>query len=68
MLLPDPSTTESPEAKHFLLWLRNNGFTEIWKAYDRPTRVLYRRSMGLSADHMEEISRVMADPWFGVTE
>lgn len=63
-----PDCTQSPEVKHFLVWLHANGYTEVWHAYDHPTRALYRRNTGSSIDHMEEISRVMADPWFGVTE
>jgi hypothetical protein len=61
-----PSATASPESKHFLLWLHANGYTEIWQAYDQQIRANYRRSTGSSIDHMNEISRVMADPWFGV--
>jgi len=63
-----PSSTESPEVKHFLVWLQVNGYTEIWQAYDHQIRATYRRSTGSSIDHLDEISRVMADPWFGVTE
>lgn len=68
MELFDPESTRSPEARHFLRWLRVNGYTEVWQAYDYQTRALYRRNTGSSIDHMEEISRVMADPWFGITE
>jgi hypothetical protein len=61
----DANYTASPEAKHFLVWLHANGFTDTWQAYDPEVRDNYRRSMGASYDHMEEIRRVMEDPYFG---
>jgi hypothetical protein len=64
----DPACTDSLEVKNFLLWLHAHGYAETWHAYDSHIRNNYRRSTGSSIDHMEEISRVMADPWFGVTE
>ena len=66
--LPVPATTASPEVKHFLVWLGTNGFDNYWQAYDRQVRDKYRRSMGASLDHMNEIARVMEDPWFGTTQ
>ena len=68
MKLPAPDCTDSPEVKHFLGWLHANGYAEMWQGYDHQIRATYRRSTGSSIDHIEEISRVMADPWFGVTE
>ena len=67
-LMFKPASTASPEAKHFIVWLRANGYTEIWEAYEPTIRRKYQKNTGSSIDHMEEISRVMADPWFGVTE
>lgn len=64
----EPDSTDSPEAKHFLVWLHANGYTEIWHAYDYTIRARYRIKTGSSIDHMQEVSRVMADPWFGVKQ
>ena len=63
-----PTATASPEVKHFLLWLHANGYTHTWQAYDNTVRDNYRRALGASADHMHEVARVLADPYFGITQ
>jgi hypothetical protein len=62
------TATDSPEVKHFLVWLHAHGYTEVFHAYDHQVRLTYQLSTGSSLDHMHEISRVLEDPWFGVAQ
>lgn len=64
----DFGATASAAVRQFGQWLHHRGYTETWQAYDPTIIGEYAASLRIDEATVEEIRRVMADPWFGVSE
>jgi len=62
----DFNLTDSAAVRQFGQWLHHRGFTEPWHAYSQAVRLQYCYDLNQPAAVLDEIDRVMADPYFGV--
>lgn len=62
----DFNATNSAAVRQFGQWLHHRGFTEVWQAYSQAVRLQYCADLNQPRAVLEEIERVMADPYFGV--
>lgn len=62
----DFEATTSGACRQYGVWLHSHGYTETWQAYDPAVRAAYAAALRIDAATLEEIERVMADPYFGL--